>query len=207
MSRVEDASSVGKTTLVAREVDESICFQIESTDIDNGVCHLLTISSHVLYRSATDGTRYTGKTLDATDSLLANLEHKGVPVSTSRYGAVHKVAVIYRLDWSINGDVKNKSVETGVTNQQVASAPKDEDGQAVLASEFDGFDKSGFCIDFAEVAGGPADAEGSVRSQEHCLLNSDRGTLHGFEGTTLECGSRSLSATRNYTASEVPSDE
>ena len=78
---------------------------------------------------------------------------------------------------------------------------------AVLASEFDGFDKSGFCIDLAEVAGGPADAEGSVRSQEHCLLNSDRGTLHGFEGTTLECGSRSLSVARNYTAAEVPNDE
>ena len=90
------------------------------------------------------------------------MEDEGVPVSASGNGAVHEVAVINLLDGGINGDVKDKAVETGVTNQQVASAPKDEDVQAALASEFDGFHKSGFCIDLAEVAGGPADAEGGV---------------------------------------------
>ena len=207
MNRIEDTSAVSKPTLVAREVDESIGFQIESADINNGVCHFLPISSHILYRSAANGTRYTSKTLYPADSLLADLEHKGVPVSTSCYGAVHKVVVIDLLDRSIDGDVKDKAVETGVTNQQVASAPKDEDGHAVLVSEFDGLSKSGFCIDLAEVAGGSADAESSVGSQWYGFLNSDRGTLHGFEGTTPECGSRSLSVARNYTAAEVPNHE
>jgi hypothetical protein len=181
---VEDASAVRKSRLFAIEIDKGICCQIEGADIDDGVRHFLTVGTDVLNGRAADGTRDACKTLDTADSLLANLKDERVPVRSGGDDVVDEVAVELRLYRSLDGDVKDQAIETGVADEQIAAATKDEDRQVVLASVFDGFDEGGFSGDFAEEAGGAADAEGGVGSQEHGLLDSDRETLHGFEGTT-----------------------
>ncbi len=90
---VEDAAAVGEAALVAGEIDEGVCFQIEGADAGDGVCYLLAVGPYVLDGRATDGARDAGEAFDAADSLLADLEDEGVPVGASGDGVVKKAAV------------------------------------------------------------------------------------------------------------------
>jgi hypothetical protein len=185
---VETAAAVAEGAVSGGEGYEGGSFggvEVEGADVGDGVGDLLAVGADVLDGGSADQSGDTGEALDAGDSLLADGEDEGVPVVAGGDGVLDGVGGGGGDGGGAGeGDVEDDAVEAGVGDEEIAAAAEDECGQVVLVGEFDGFDESGFSGDFAEVTGGPADAEGGVRGQRDGLLNTDRGTLHGSETTT-----------------------
>lgn len=88
MGRVEDTLTVGEAAGLAGERDEGEGFEVECTDGLDRLGDLLTVGPDVLDGGASNGAGDAGKTLDAADSLFADVEDKGVPVESGGDGVI-----------------------------------------------------------------------------------------------------------------------
>jgi len=147
--------------------------------------YLLTISSDVLDRRASDAAGNAGEALDAANSLLAEGHDEGVPVCAGGRGCIEDVALSGCLGWRSDGHVENQAVEATVADEEITAAAEDEERQVVLASEAHGFDQLGFSSDFAEKTSRTTDAQGGIGRERDMLLNTDGSRWHRFESTTL----------------------
>ena len=137
---------------------------------------LLTVGTDVLDWTAADKAGDTCKALYASDAGLTDLKDEGVPVDAGgdAIGDVglpgQIVAAAIDHDGTSDGGVNDEAREALIADEEVAASSEDKEREIGGAGEGDGFKESGFGGDFAEEAGGAADAEGGVRGERNLLL-------------------------------------
>ena len=104
------------------QCDELESLEVERADLRDGVRHLLAVGADVLDGRAPHSAWDSREALDATDSLLAELEDEGVPVCPRSSGDVEKVSCGARQRGVGDGHVEHEAVEAGIADEQVAAA-------------------------------------------------------------------------------------
>lgn len=188
LTAIEDAPAISEAALAMRKGHKAHRLKIEGSNPDQSARHLLTISAHILHRCSPNRARYPGKTFDAADSLLADMQHEGIPIGSCCGDEVSEAAVggggCNRVNRIVNGDMNHQPIKAVIAHQQIAASAQNKDPELPLAGKLDSFDQLCLARHLAKIARRTADAEGGIRSERNLLLNADRKSRHGLESTT-----------------------
>lgn len=163
VSAVEEAGAVGEAALGIGEGNRCQCLQVKRGDLVDALRHLLAIGTDVLDRGTAGKAGDSCEAFHAGDSLPADFEHEGVPISAGGNVEEDGAVQVGANDRCGEGDVEDESGKAGVRHDEVGAPAEREDRKMVGAGERDRFKQIGVGMDGGEEAGSAAELERGVR--------------------------------------------
>ena len=154
-SCVEYAGSVGKAAFLIRHHDYPPGLAIHCTHGDNHLAHLLAVSADILHRRAAHRARNAAQALEPGQILFNAAADKRIPLFAC--AGCDESAV--RFFDAGQGDPDDKAGKARIGNEDIGSAPQDEDLQAVDLRKLEGADHLGFGLSLGQEPCRPADSQ------------------------------------------------